>query len=228
MNCDPCRKLGLSVVAHYQAGGGKPAQCYYHHFNMPLPKNLQDKIASGPKPEAKALEQHAGTNTPTKLRSEQPDLAGVPPFRAKHLAKAKRSRPVAIPPPAAAPADPDPQQDADHSPAKETPTMPLNTDSTRTCVHPECETHIRLSNKSGACAKHFHWAKKQRPRRGAKHPLLNKYKIASPPRKPIAKQNGSSAIATICVTESNLDAFWARLSLEEKADIFSQQLEVRG
>lgn len=46
-NCAPCLKLGLQVVAHYDAdrSSGKEAECYYHHFNMPLPKSLIEKIA---------------------------------------------------------------------------------------------------------------------------------------------------------------------------------------
>jgi hypothetical protein len=38
-------------VAHYDADltSGKEAECYYHHFGMPLPKSIQEKIAQ-PKP----------------------------------------------------------------------------------------------------------------------------------------------------------------------------------
>jgi hypothetical protein len=34
-----------------------------------------------------------------------------------------------------------------------------------------------------------------------------------------------NGIATICVTEENLNSFWMRLSLEEKANLFQRQLE---
>jgi hypothetical protein len=46
-NCAPCLRLGLQVVAHYDADltSGKEAECYYHHFGMPLPKSIQEKIA---------------------------------------------------------------------------------------------------------------------------------------------------------------------------------------
>jgi len=45
-NCAPCLRLGLNVVAHYDADltSGKEAECYYHHFGMPLPKSIQEKI----------------------------------------------------------------------------------------------------------------------------------------------------------------------------------------
>ena len=89
----------------------------------------------------------------------------------------------------------------------------------RTCAHPECETPITQGNKSGYCTKHFYWSKKKSQTHGANRSARK----ASPPRKSIAKPNG--AVATICVTESNLDAFWAKLSIEEKADLFSKQLE---
>lgn len=44
-NCAPCLKLGLQLVAHYPASKGKEPECYYHHFGMPLPKAIQEKIA---------------------------------------------------------------------------------------------------------------------------------------------------------------------------------------
>jgi hypothetical protein len=52
-NCAPCLKLGLQLVAHYPANraAGKDAECYYHHFGMPLPASIQAKIAQ-PKPVA--------------------------------------------------------------------------------------------------------------------------------------------------------------------------------
>jgi hypothetical protein len=54
-NCSPCLKLGLQVVAHYAADltAGKEAECYYHHFGMPLPTSIQAKIAQ-PKPAAES------------------------------------------------------------------------------------------------------------------------------------------------------------------------------
>ncbi|HWF06781.1 MAG TPA: hypothetical protein VHA06_24035 [Candidatus Angelobacter sp.] len=48
---------------------------------------------------------------------------------------------------------------------------------------------------------------------------------ASPPRKIVAKPEPLAGIATICVTETNLDKFWMSLSLEEKANLFQRQLE---
>lgn len=225
MECVPCKKIGLSIAAHYQPGGGKPAQCYYHHFGMPLPKSLQDKIAPGTKPEASqalslatqralaAGDKVIESSTPAKIGSDGPASA-APPFRAKHLAKAKNTPRAEMPVRVAVPhADSAPKQDADHSQKKENATMPAITDAIRTCSHPLCKTQITLGNKSGACTKHFHWAKQE---------LLNNKGRTLPPR------NGSAAVATICVTESNLDAFWARLSIEEKAEIFSRQLEAGG
>lgn len=50
--CEPCRQLGFDVVAHYNAVPAsqstdfkaKPAECYYHHFKMPLPAHIQEAL----------------------------------------------------------------------------------------------------------------------------------------------------------------------------------------
>lgn len=48
----------------------------------------------------------------------------------------------------------------------------------------------------------------------------------SPPRKNAATPSPKpTGVAMICVSESHLDSFWAKLSLEEKAQIFERQLE---
>jgi hypothetical protein len=217
MNCVPCQKLGLSVVAHYQAGGGKPAQCYHHHFGMPLPKALQDKIVPAPPPAAQTSEQHVPSRVP--MLSAEPELAGVPAFRAKHFAKTKNGR-RAEPKRATSSVYSVPNHNSHHSNEKVN-TMPAITDTKRSCAHPACGTPITERNTSGCCAKHFYWSKKNSRSRRATRSVRK----ASPPRKSIAKPNGSLAVATICVTESNLDAFWSRLSIEEKANLFAMQLE---
>jgi hypothetical protein len=50
-NCAACHRLGLQIIAHYRADltAGKEAECYYHHFGMPLPRSLGEQVAK-PKP----------------------------------------------------------------------------------------------------------------------------------------------------------------------------------
>ncbi|HEU0369090.1 MAG TPA: hypothetical protein VFR42_07770 [Candidatus Acidoferrum sp.] len=72
-NCAPCLKLGLQVVAHYDADlrAGKEAECYYHHFGMTLPASLQEKIAKPkPQPETEAEETGAPILEKTKPRPD--------------------------------------------------------------------------------------------------------------------------------------------------------------
>jgi hypothetical protein len=64
--------------------------------------------------------------------------------------------------------------------------------------------------------------KKVSPSAGKKR----KTRRVSPPRKNNAKAiQPANGVATICVTEAHLDSFWMKLSLEEKAQIFTRQLE---
>ena len=93
----------------------------------------------------------------------------------------------------------------------------VNTPRTCTC-RPGC-TEIAKSNASP-------YAKGHNPNKKAKAKTKRVARRASPTRKKAAtrvKQN--SGVATICVTETNLDNFWAKLSLEEKAALYQQQLE---
>lgn len=54
--CEPCKSLGYTVIAHYQgkpagasnSGQRVPPKCYYHHFDMPLPKSVTGQSASSP------------------------------------------------------------------------------------------------------------------------------------------------------------------------------------
>lgn len=49
--CGPCKDLGYTVIAHYQGksasasrdGKSTPPKCYYHHFDMPLPRSITGK-----------------------------------------------------------------------------------------------------------------------------------------------------------------------------------------
>jgi hypothetical protein len=38
--------------------------------------------------------------------------------------------------------------------------------------------------------------------------------------------NGNGVHATIAITEAHLDAFWSKLTVQEKADLFVSQLAV--
>jgi hypothetical protein len=93
------------------------------------------------------------------------------------------------------------------------------TSEVRICPVEGCANKLNANNKSGFCAGHWYESQKSKPA-GAR-----KSKPASPPRKIVAKPEPLAGIATICVTETNLDAFWMRLSLEEKANLFQRQLE---
>lgn len=84
---------------------------------------------------------------------------------------------------------------------------------------PGC-TEIAKSNASPYAKGHNPNLKKKEARPSARKSR------ATPPRKTIAKPaQQANGIATICVTSANLDAFWMRLSLEEKANLFQRQLE---
>jgi hypothetical protein len=63
----------------------------------------------------------------------------------------------------------------------------------------------------------------QPPVRTHKRQQRRRRSESTPPRKTAAKP--TTGIATICVTEANLDNFWSRLSLEEKAALYQLQLE---
>ena len=89
----------------------------------------------------------------------------------------------------------------------------------RLCIcKPGC-TEIAKSNASPYAKGHNPNVMGTRPKRSSRKSK------ASPPRKTNAKRVPAKSIATICVTEENLDSFWNRLSLEEKANLFQRQLE---
>jgi hypothetical protein len=119
------------------------------------------------------------------------------------------------------------QQKAQPSPH---PKGKLDMHSAKKCSHPECETPLTERNKSGYCAKHFYYSKKNKPPRGARRVARKSTKADHFPTIPIiatrksAKSQNGTAVATICVTEANLNAFWQKLSIDEKADLFMKQL----
>lgn len=81
-----------------------------------------------------------------------------------------------------------------------------------------CGTMLRKDNTDGVCKK----CRKSGPKATAS-PHKPK---ASPPRNLVSRPaRPATGIATICVTEENLNAFWMKLSLEEKANLFQRQLE---
>lgn len=99
---------------------------------------------------------------------------------------------------------------------------PLNSNNT-TGVHTRC---AQPAKKCSVCNKPL---RSDSP--GDTHARCVKGKAARaitrsqtpPPRKTAAKP--AAGVAMICVTEANLDNFWAKLSLDEKAAIFARQLE---
>lgn len=101
--------------------------------------------------------------------------------------------------------------------------------SLKQCRYPGCKEMIHADNQLGACKPHRYWAKKN-PADGGSTSKGRKSSDgkpkALPPRNSVASnsENSSQAVATICVTEAHLNNFWSRLSLEEKAEIFTNQL----
>jgi hypothetical protein len=100
----------------------------------------------------------------------------------------------------------------------------------RYCGRDGCTKTLTRANKSGFCTKHFYDSKKSgrapgRPATNGKAAAPRGSK-ATPPRNPPARvETPENGIATICVTEDNLNSFWMKLSLEEKANLFQRQLE---
>ena len=106
---------------------------------------------------------------------------------------------------------------------KERTTMRLTDDERAKRKQCACGTLLRRDNPDGVCRDCRKAGKKAEaaangPRNGRDHK-------ATPPRKTNAKPARANGIATICVTETNLNAFWMKLSLEEKANLFQRQLE---
>jgi hypothetical protein len=89
-----------------------------------------------------------------------------------------------------------------------------------------CKKQVKKSCKSGYCASHFYLSKrKTSAKKSVSHrPARKAELLVRDYRKSVAKES-RDGVATICVTESSLDRFWKALSLDEKAGIFTAQLE---
>jgi hypothetical protein len=101
-----------------------------------------------------------------------------------------------------------------HQPNRETTPQP------RVCSVQGCGKKLRSDNKTGVCTPH------QQGMIAGTTPSKAARSKSTPPR----KSNSTPApapvgVATICVTETHLDYFWSKLSLDEKAAIFTRQLE---
>ena len=94
----------------------------------------------------------------------------------------------------------------------------------RKCAHEGCEKKLIARNKSGFCTEHFYDSKRKSSTTGSSRHAARKT-VAKRGRKPRAQEPAKSGIATICVSEAHLDNFWSKLSLDEKAEIFTRQLE---
>jgi|GEM_PF-5299631 hypothetical protein len=285
-NCAPCLKLGLQLVAHYGAdkASAKEPECYYHHFNLPLPASIQQKISMPKSVESAFPEMSAitdiGSVAPTpvkeKKRSETTPAgrAGLQPdvceqcWAEGHTCKAyctvdgKRLCIDCT--------DGEPcvyvrkKQTDTRTPVheryhvtirgvkKRKPALALNLESKGNVaslnhvvaeplqdeVAPQKEeengmnkenTQVGSSRKRCACGCGQQTTTNRSPFVRGHNPDAKNFSGKSkstPPRKivatPVAQPSG---IATICVTEANLDSFWSRLSLEEKANLFQRQLE---
>lgn len=105
--------------------------------------------------------------------------------------------------------------------------------STRTCPAPKhpnstvvCNAVLRASNKTGYCRLHFHYSKK-------KHPPVGPAATSTPrahsgngnhhltPTKP---SNGRTSLIQLNVTEDQLNSFFLRLSIAERALIVNTYL----
>jgi len=92
----------------------------------------------------------------------------------------------------------------------------------RYCALDGCTTTIGPNCKSGYCSKHFYHSKKKISNGAASAPRAS---TATPPRKSNSTPADGAGAATLMVTEKHLDAFWSRLSLEEKTNLFQRQLD---
>jgi hypothetical protein len=97
------------------------------------------------------------------------------------------------------------------------PNQKKNTES-RVCSVAGCGKQLRADNKSGICTPH------QKGMLAETKPSKVARSKSTPPRK-LNSTPAPVGVATISVTETHLDYFWSKLTLDEKATIFTRQLE---
>jgi hypothetical protein len=104
---------------------------------------------------------------------------------------------------------------------KERTTMkPTDEEIPRYCAHEGCTKTLTRANKSGYCTKHFYYSKKNG---AAPKPRVSK---PAPPRNSTSKVGApESGAATLHVTETHLNNFLLKLSLDEKTAILQRHLE---
>jgi hypothetical protein len=104
---------------------------------------------------------------------------------------------------------------------KERTTMkPTDEEIPRYCAHEGCTKTLTRANESGYCTKHFYYSKKNG---AAPKPCVSK---PAPPRNSTSKVGApESGAATLHVTETHLNNFLLKLSLDEKTAIVQRHLE---
>lgn len=196
--CGPCKGEGRGVVIAHYAG-----------------------VSAGKSPTGKAIPPMCWHH-----RFGKP----LPAISAPPVVNAPDSVTVEAPPPkpgprnpAAVPHEPAPPKAAEPSstnsfPEKRNESKSMNANQTpiRLCAREGCGKQLRSSNATGFCHKHWYDSKSKSDHRD---------NAPSPSRRSRPSQSKDVGVATICVTEAHLDSFWAKLSLEEKAQIFERQLE---
>ena len=111
---------------------------------------------------------------------------------------------------------------------KERTTMRLTDEERAQRKSCACGTLLRKDNSDGVCKECRNAGKKASDTNGNASPKRGRPRNPqpAPPRKSVSKPaQPANGIATICVTEANLNSFWMGLSLEEKANLFQRQLE---
>jgi hypothetical protein len=107
----------------------------------------------------------------------------------------------------------------DRQEEERTTMKPTDGDIPRYCAHEGCTKTLTRANKSGYCTKHFYYSKKN----GAAPAPRSK---ATPPRNSTSKVGApESGAATLHVTETHLNNFLLKLSLDEKTAIVQRHLE---
>jgi hypothetical protein len=203
--CEPCKQEGRGlIVAHYQAyrdshsGQTIPAMCFYHRRGMKPPE-----IAPAPREPGEASEQlrRATREIPRAETGAGVDYSAEP--------EDEIARPT--PPTKTAPAESGSRKED-------------NAMDPKLCA---CGCGEELNPGSPWNFKRGH--KPKRNGAAATAPAARKSRV-SPPRKSISKPaapKAESGVATICVSEKHLDAYWLKLSLEDKAAFVQSHLELQ-
>jgi hypothetical protein len=213
--CERCRLRGHYCEAQTTGDDEEPlcvfcadgVTCLHERVEAKRQKAMPAKL--GPEILQDAIAKAKGAPAPPSRKPRNPKS----PWRGPASLNLSNARPE--PPPSAAPAEPETK--------KETHPVKHDNDNPPVCSVEGCTTPLGKKNRTGRCAPHYYVRKGKRG---------SSARRATPPRKlktkrgrPASGAPKQDGVVTICVTETNLDNFWQKLSLEEKAELYQRQLE---